>query len=178
MDIKIETQKIIAEIEGLGWLWEFLEKYGPYWTAPASARKEYHGCEPGGLARHSFAVLKEMVHISSCPKIDCVVVALLHDIGKAGDEEGLYFVPEPSQWHREKLGQLYKHNDEIRSMPHATRSIWICMRWGLKLTKAQFHAIMYHDGMYAHSKDDLRGFWPLTLLLHSADMWVSQIEKL
>lgn len=52
--------------------------------------------------------------------------ALLSDIGRIGLENEDRIIPQDSDWHREKLGQLYKWNDNCEKIhvPHASL-LWI-----------------------------------------------------
>ena len=36
-----------------------------------------------------------------------VKISLLHELGKLGDPENELYIPQDSDWHREKLGQNY-----------------------------------------------------------------------
>ena len=90
-----------------------------FFTAPASSKREYHECRPGGLIRHSLNVVKNLKKIvdTFCP--NCfeahllAFVGLFHDLGKASDGEHEYYIPNSSQWHIEK-GMLYEVNKKLQ----------------------------------------------------------------
>jgi hypothetical protein len=75
-------------------------------------------------------------------------VGLLHDIGKVGDLENEYFIEQDSDWHIEKLGQVYKFNDKIDKMSISHRSIYILQRFGVTLSKDEWLAIQLAQGSH------------------------------
>jgi len=118
---------------------------------PASGRKDFHNAFPGGLVDHSLRVLSNTMKLVKAygwelPKESLIIGALLHDIGKVGDHETDYYVPQDSDWHRDKLGEMYKHNKEILFMTVPDRGVWLCQHFGLKLTQDEFLAIRLNDG--------------------------------
>ena len=123
---------------------------------PASSRNEWHNAFAGGLVDHSLRVLTNAMRLCKAygwdiPRDSLIVAALLHDIGKVGfvgdDGEVVdYYVPQESEWHREKLGENYKKN---KGMPYLTtrdRSIHLCQHFGLKLKKNEYLSILLNDG--------------------------------
>jgi 23S rRNA maturation-related 3'-5' exoribonuclease YhaM len=98
----------------------FMEKETAWLTAPASTK--YHLCKEGGLLEHSVNVAETMLKIKSAiaPEISdesCVIVALLHDLGKVGmPGNPQYLVNEPSekqQKHGYKPDYPYRFNSEL-----------------------------------------------------------------
>ena len=79
----------------------FIEKETTWLTAPASTR--FHLCKEGGLLEHSVNVAETMLKIKAviAPEItdeSCVIVALLHDLGKVGmPGNAQYIINEPSE---------------------------------------------------------------------------------
>jgi len=185
-NVKEKIHDVLLEVKEVE-TWALLSSLDEYWKAPASHKVELHGCWPGGLAEHSYNVYEYMMAIGKgvFPKApeeklkkDCAKAAFLHDLGKAGDEDGIYYEPETRKWHRETLKKFYEISNNVVQMPHPARSVWICLKVQLKLTKAQFHAILYHDMAYSHNNWDINPYWPLTLLLHHADMWSFKKDKI
>jgi hypothetical protein len=123
---------------------------------PASARKDYHLAEPGGLVDHSLRVLQNAIAYTRCfgwslPKDSLIIGCLFHDIGKVGlhRPDGTfneYYVPQDSDWHREKLGEMYKHNKGIIHMKTPQRSVFMCQHYGLHLKTDEYLAILLNDG--------------------------------
>ena len=64
-------------------------------------------------------------------------ISLIHELGRLGDpEEGLdLFVPETSDWHREKLGRHYKYNELCPKMAIAHRTLYYIAKFGFHVTK-------------------------------------------
>lgn len=89
-------------------------------VAPASTRTDYVGCFVGGLVWHSLNVLKVMRVLRSSLDLEnivstdnMIILALFHDLGKLGNEKEDYYLPQTSDWHREKLGQYYLINEDF-----------------------------------------------------------------
>ena len=88
---------------------------------PLSRSTSEPGSYPGGLIEHSLGVASTMRKLNDSLKMGLPIesilkVSLLHDIGRVGDEESDLFIPQDSDWHREKLGQNYKYNDNLSKM--------------------------------------------------------------
>jgi putative nucleotidyltransferase with HDIG domain len=117
---------------------------------PASGRKDYHNSFPGGLVEHSLRVLGNAIKLSRAfewkiPKESLIIGALLHDIGKVGDENEDYYVAA-EQWRQEKQGELYTYSSQISYMSVPDRSVYLCQHYNLILTKDEFLAIKLNDG--------------------------------
>jgi hypothetical protein len=108
-------------------LLENMEKFDAEVT-PASTRIEYQGCYPGGLVEHAVRTLLTGVKLRVTYGLEeqvstdsIVMVSLFHDLGKLGDmtrtNTEKYYQPNPSEWHRSKLGQLYEINPKLSFMP-------------------------------------------------------------
>jgi len=164
--------------EAFEYLMDFVENETVYLTTPASTR--FHLCTPNGLLQHSINVAETLLHMKSflAPKLSdesCVIVALMHDLGKAGfPGVPQYLDREPSE--KEKIDPKsfwppYKYNSDILHMGVPIRSLYLIgPRFPLTPTEAQ--AIVYHDGQYVKEN---RGIAtreePLSLLLQYADNW-------
>ncbi len=150
---------------------------------PASARKEYHAAFPGGLVDHSLRLLSNALKLCKTfnwevPKDSLIIGCLLHDLGKVGDHEKDYYVPQDSDWHREKLGEMYKHNKEILYMTVPDRGVWLCQHFGLKLTQDEWLAIKLNDGQYAEENAPYKMKEPLLAdVVHLADYISCKQEK-
>jgi len=82
-------------------------------------------------------------------KQSLIKVVYLHQIGKCN-----LYVPNTSQWHRDKLGQMYEFNEDITSMRVGERSVFYALNYGVKLTDEEFAAIVNHDKV-----DDAMAEW-------------------
>ncbi len=158
----------------------FLEKETTWLSSPASTR--FHLCEEGGLLKHSIGVAETLLKFREflAPGISeesCVIVGLLHDVGKVGMPGKPLYIPNDNEWMIQKRGIKFKVNPEVVSMGLAVRSLYLVAKH-LPLTDAEAQAIAYHDGQYiddnkiiAHNEE------PLTLLVHWADYWTAQIYE-
>ena len=150
---------------------------------PASGRKDYHHAIPGGLVDHSLRVLTNAMKLCKAfgwelPKDSLIIGCLFHDLGKVGDHEKDYYVPQDSDWHREKLGEMYKHNKDIQYMTVPHRGVWLCQHFGLKLSQDEWLAIMLNDGQYDDSNAPYKMKEPrLVDVVHMADVISTKQEK-
>lgn len=116
-------------------------------VAPASTRTDYVGCFVGGLVWHSLNVIKVMKALRSSLELEKVVSAdsmiilgLFHDLGKLGNEEEDYYLPQSSDWHRNR-GQLYEINEGMGHIPIAVRSIWWLNHYKVSLSENEVYAL-------------------------------------
>ena len=163
----------------------FIENETAWLTAPASTK--YHLCKEGGLLEHSVNVAETMLKIKAAiaPEItdeSCVIVALLHDLGKTGmPGNPQYLINEPSEKQKKygyKPDYPYRFNSELTYLSVPVRSIYLAMRH-ISLTEEEVQAIVYHDGQYVEDNRSCATHEePLTLLLQYADSWCGfVIEK-
>jgi hypothetical protein len=112
------------------------------------------------------------------PKDSLIIGSLFHDLGKVGDHETDYYIPQDSDWHREKLGEMYKHNKNMQYMTVPDRGVWLCQHFGLKLTQDEFLAIKLNDGQYAQENAPYKMKEPLLVdIIHQADIISTKQEK-
>lgn len=116
-------------------------------VCPASTRTDYVGCFTGGLVWHSLNVLKSLKGLRTAFDLEkvvssdsLIVMGLFHDIGKIGNNKNDYYLPQASDWHRNK-GMLFELNEELSSIPVATRSVWWLNQYGIPLSESEIHAI-------------------------------------
>ena len=117
-------------------------------AAPASTKLDYIGCFVGGLTWHSLNVLRVMKTLHSAFELEgkvsadtMIVLGLFHDIGKLGNENTDYYIPQKSEWHREKLGQMYEVNEGVGNVPVSVRTLWWLNRFNIPLTEFEICAI-------------------------------------
>ncbi|HQA59421.1 MAG TPA: HD domain-containing protein [Tepidanaerobacteraceae bacterium] len=156
----------------------FMENETAWLTSPASTK--YHLCEEGGLLKHSINVAETMLKIKNAiaPDISdesCVIVALLHDLGKVGmPGRPQYLINEPSEKQMKygyKPDYPYRFNKELTYLSVPVRSIYLSMKY-IDLTEEEVQAIVYHDGQYVEDNRSCATHEaPLTLLLQYADSW-------
>jgi len=156
----------------------FIENETAWLTAPASTK--YHLCKEGGLLEHSVNVAETMLKIKSAIAPDtkdesCVIVALLHDLGKAGmPQNPQYLINEPSEKQKKygyKPDYPYRFNSGLTYLSVPVRSMYLALQH-IRLTEEEVQAIVYHDGQYVEDNRSCATHEePLTLLLQYADSW-------
>ncbi|HQE66577.1 MAG TPA: HD domain-containing protein [Bacillota bacterium] len=156
----------------------FIEKETTWLTAPASTK--YHLCKEGGLLEHSINVAETILKVKAAiaPEItdeSCVIVALLHDLGKVGmPGNPQYIRNEPSEKQKMygyKPDYPYRFNSELTYLSVPVRSIYLALKY-ISLTEEEVQAIVYHDGQYVEDNRSCATHEkPLTLLLQYADSW-------
>ena len=170
---KVVTRK--AEFQAL---MEFIETETAYPTTPASIK--YHLCREHGLLEHSVNVAENLLKIKNvlAPEISdesCVIVALLHDLGKAGmPGEPQYLKNEPSQKQKAygySASTPYRFNKDLLYLSVPVRSLYLVSS-RFPLTEEEAQAIVYHDGQYVEDNRSVATHEEkLTLLLQYADNW-------
>ena len=159
-------------------LMAFVENETAYMTTPASIK--YHLCREQGLLEHSVNVAETMLKLREvlAPEISeesCVIVALMHDLGKAGiPGEPQYLPNEPSEKQKAvgyPASTAYRFNKNLTYLSVPVRSLYLCGA-RFPLTQEEAQAIVYHDGQYVDDNHSVATREePLTLLLQYADNW-------
>ena len=156
-----------------------------YFTSPASSKKSYHSSYPGGLAVHSISVTKMMLDIANVLNYDntesVVIVGLLHDIGKIGDNRGnKQYIEQTDDWKKSK-GDLYSYNFDLDSLTHAQRSIQLLNYYNFPLSNEEWESILLHDGSNVKENQTIYAMNTRNKLLRIAqfaDSWVTFIDKI
>lgn len=150
---------------------------------PASSRTDHHSAFPGGLVDHSLRVLMNAHNIAksyncSFSKESMIISCLFHDFGKIGNETQDYYIPQKSDWHRER-GMIYEYNDKLPYMTVPHRSIYLLQSFDIKLSHDEFCAIMLNDGQYLEANKPYAMKEPmLSMIVHQADAYSTMWEKL
>lgn len=121
------------------------------YLCPASGKTDFHNSFSGGLLDHSLRVLGNALKLNSTfgwnlPKDSLIIASLFHDLGKIGDLEQEYYLPQTDQWRRDKLGEMYMYNKNMQYMTIPDRSIFLCQHFGVVLTLDEMLAIRLNDG--------------------------------
>lgn len=173
----IEDLLLSTNRDGMKELVEHMRKIG-FFTSPASTC--HHMAKKGGLAEHSLNVFRVADALNDalafpCKHSEIVVAALLHDLGKCGQ-----FGKAEYQQNILKSGKVsdskpYERNKELLPVDHEVRSVAIASQY-IKLSEAEQHAILMHNGLYGPFKYSIQGNeTPLYMLIHWADMWASRV---
>jgi hypothetical protein len=122
---------------------------------PFSIKTESPGCYPGGLIDMSLRISASMRKINDTldesdrlPTAKILKVGLLHEIGKVGDLEHDHFLEQDSSWHREKLGQMYKYNENLPKMSYPHRTLYMLQQSSVVLDRDMWEAILLSSGMH------------------------------
>tara|TARA_B100000214_G_scaffold370007_1_gene343987 strand:- start:674 stop:1141 length:468 start_codon:yes stop_codon:yes gene_type:complete len=141
---------------------------------PASLRETEYNSRPGGLIEHALDVALAMKSINESLSLgvstsSILKVGLLHEIGKIGDEENDWVIEQDSEWHREKLKQNYKYNEEATKMSISHRTLYLLQKFGIKLTQEEWIAIQIAPGSHYEENRFYVGSEPaLAILLQKA----------
>jgi len=177
-DIVMMRRKPFLEL--INWLEEATE----WLTSPASTR--YHLNKEHGLLEHSINVAETLLNLKEtlAPEItaeSCVIVGLLHDLGKAGvPGKPQYLVNEPSEkqrWAGYPASVPYRFNNDLLYLSVPIRSLYLILP-RLPLTEEEVQAIAYHDGQYVEDNRSVATKeGKLALLLQYADNWSGFVKE-
>jgi hypothetical protein len=164
---------------------------------PASSMAHYHNAFAGGYVAHILNVMRcaeaqynmwtaADADMSGYTFEELMFAAMHHDLGKVGfpgDGNEAYQV-ETSDWHRKKMGRLYKPNENIPFSTVPDRSIYLLHTYNVNMSWNEYQAIKIHDGVYDDAnkpyfmartaKAKLKTNLPI--ILHHADHMAAQIE--
>jgi len=161
---------------------------------PASHKKAYHNCFPGGYVDHVVRVItaafklhslwQEMGTKDTYTEEELFVSALNHDLGKIGSIDETSVHPSTDEWRKKNLGEMYTFNTKIEYMTVPDRSLFLLQQAGIQLTTNEWITIKTHDGLYDDAnKAYLKSFMPetkprtsLPFIIHQADLMASRIE--
>jgi len=155
-----------------------LESKTSWLTSPASTK--FHLNKEGGLLEHSVGVAETLLRFREtlAPQISeesCVIVGLLHDVGKIGMPGKPRYIKNDNEWEIKHRNTTYKINPKEVYMGLAVRSLYLIAKY-ISLSDSEAQAILYHDGQYVEGNREVAHHeMPLTLLVHFADLWTSHI---
>lgn len=133
----------------------WIEENTQFLTAPASTK--YHKCDTEGLLEHTVSVIKTIMRIKQAvakdiSDEDCIIVAVLHDIGKAGNDSmvPLYSENEPTEKQKQygyKANPPYLVNDNLVYMEHEMRTMYLINKCPVRiaLSEEMYAAILLHN---------------------------------
>ena len=116
--------------------------------APASTKRDYTCCHPGGLVEHSLRVLQNAAKLrqvynltDSVSTSSVILCSLFHDIGKVGTESKEYYVDNASEWHRDKLGVYYNVADRFQHVPVSQLSLFTLSQNKVEIDIDEWYAV-------------------------------------
>jgi hypothetical protein len=150
-----------------------------------STRTSSPGCRPGGLVEYLLETTMMMKKLNiesilgeSLSDSKILKVGLLHEVGKVGDLTSNLFVEQESDWHRDKLGEYYKYNEECRKMSTSHRTLFLLQHFGVNLSADEWLAIQLAQGIHIDENRFYVGSEPVisTLLRHARDHVMRQLK--
>ena len=163
-------------------------------VAPASGKEAYHNAMVGGYVEH-------VLHVTDCAiqlkKLwesngaminftdeELIFAAMHHDLGKVGNLNQDYYIPQDSEWHRKNRGEIFKHNPNLQYMTVTDRAIFLLNHFGISMTQWEYIGLRLTDGMYEEANKSYyltyNPDWALksniAYILHQADMMATHIE--
>ena len=120
-------------------------------TYHTSNKEKY--CGPGGLLEFSLDLANAARNLNNALELNCstksiILVSLLGEISKIGDLQNDLYIVQESEWHREKLGQLYTWNEDCPKMSLSHRTLFILQHYGIRLEQEEWLAIQLMSGMH------------------------------
>ena len=162
--------------------------------APASGKEHYHYAHVGGYVEHVLHIIDYAQQIKGTwekngatinfTDEELIFAAMHHDLGKVGDLEEDYYIPQDSDWHRKNQGSIFKHNPKIEYMTVTDRALWLLQHFGVSMTQNEFIGLRLTDGMYEEAnKSYYVAYQPerqlrsnIAYILHQADMLATHVE--
>jgi hypothetical protein len=162
--------------------------------APASGKAHYHNAMVGGYVEHVLHVVDCALKIKKLWEEDgatinftdeeLIFAGMHHDLGKVGDLEEDYYIPQDSEWHRKNQGSIFKHNPKLQYMSVTDRSFFILQHFQIPMTEWEYIGLRLTDGMYEDANKtyymNYNPDWSLksniAYILHQADMMATHIE--
>ena len=162
--------------------------------APASGKEHYHNAHVGGYVEH-------VLHVTDCAvqlkrvwednnatinfsDDELIFAAIHHDLGKVGDMDKDYYVPQESEWNRKNKGEIFTHNDDLQYMTVTDRAIFLLNQFGLVMSENEYIGLRLTDGLYEEANKSYyisyNPAWQLksniAYILHQADSMATHIE--
>jgi hypothetical protein len=137
-------------------------------------------CGPGSILRFaldSFRFANKMAknldtEILEMSRKSLAIITLLFPLGRLGDLENDQFIEQKSEWHRNKLGQLYDYNPRCPKMSVPHRTLFLLQHFGVQLTTEEMIGILCSTGFhleenrfYLHNVSQM-----VQLCIHAIDM--------
>jgi hypothetical protein len=162
--------------------------------APASGKEHFHYAHVGGYVEHVLHIIDYSQQLKGVWETngatinftdeELIFAAMHHDLGKVGDLEHDYYVPNESEWHRKNQGAIYTHNKELQHMTVTDRAIFLLGHFKVPMSECEYIGLRLTDGMYEEAnKSYYISYQPerqlrsnIAYILHQADMMATHIE--
>jgi len=163
---------------------------------PASSNAHFHNAFAGGYIDHVLRVTRNAVKvfdlytevgigIGDYDKETVIFTALHHDLGKVGNADESWYIPNDSQWHIENQGKIYKTNPSMHWMNLNDRTFWLLNHFGITISEVEYLGIKLTDGLYDDSNkpyyisygSDNALKTSLPFVMHQADIMAARYEN-
>ena len=132
--------------------------------APASSKEHFHNAFPGGYVEHVLNITRAVksvyqtwkdhgAHINFTEE-EMMFATIHHDLGKVGDVDREYYIPNESEWHRINQGKMYDYDKRLHYMTVTDRSVWLLSQFDIKMSEVEYLALRLTDGMYEKANKD------------------------
>ena len=163
--------------------------------APASGKEHYHYAHVGGYVEHVLHVVDCAMKITNLWQSEgatinftteeVIFAALHHDLGKVGDMDKDYYVPQESEWHRKNQGSIFTHNSELQYMTVTDRAVFLLNQFQIPMTENEYIGLRLTDGLYEEANKSYYISWNpdwslksnIAYILHQADSMATHIEN-
>ena len=102
--------------------------------APATGKEHYHNAHIGGYVEHVLNVINCSVQIKELwvkngatinfTDEELIFAAMHHDLGKVGDIDNDYYIPQDNEWFRKNRGEIFAHNPQLQYMSVTDRALF------------------------------------------------------
>ena len=154
-----------------------------FFTAPYSSNKEYFGAQTGGLAEYTIKATYHLCRLNETMKAEVpmsslIKVGLLHEFGKIGYKDEDLFLPQESQWHRDR-GMMYTINERLKGFGPRDRTMLIMNDHNIQFNENEYQAMINYEGQYSDANKLTRYREnKLTLLTQWAHIWAITHDKI
>jgi hypothetical protein len=162
-------------------------------TAPAAGKVHFHYAHTGGYLQHIANVEKASKGAQKLYEImggtidfteeERIFAALHHDLGKLGNENGEYYIPQTEAW-AQKRGEVFKHNPDTQFWNVTDNALYVLQKHKIVVTWRETLGIKLSDGMYDEGNQTyLKTYNPdqalrtnLPYIIHSGDFLACHAE--
>jgi hypothetical protein len=127
-------------------------------VAPASGKLNFHSAYIGGYVDHVMNVARNAYKMKKTyeeggVKVDFTdeelfFAAFHHDLGKLGDPNQPYYLPQNDKWAQDKKKEYFTHNPALQYFDVTHRALWLLNQYGISFTQKEMLGIMLADGLY------------------------------
>jgi len=162
--------------------------------APASGKEHFHYAHVGGYVEHVLHIIDYALQIKELWKQngatinftdeELIFAAMHHDLGKVGDMDKDYYIPQENDWYRKNRGEIFTHNPELSYMTVTDRAIFLLNKFGVDMSENEYLGLRLTDGLYEEANKNYyisyNPDWSLksniAYILHQADLMAARIE--